>query len=149
MTEESATPPPRPVSAPKPARTPDEAPPAPAAQAPEPVDAGSESEVEPGEGPLLHFEEGEALEAQGILLAVASGALTSGLGYVIWYAALRGHTRTSAALVQLAVPVIAALGGMVLLEEVATGRFLLAALLTLGGIALATTAGRKASEPDS
>jgi len=62
---------------------------------------------------------------------------------VLWYAALGGHTRTSAALVQLAVPVIAAVAGIVLLGEAATGRFALAALLTLGGIALAVTGGRR------
>ena len=74
---------------------------------------------------------------RGALLAAASGALTSGLGYVAWYAALRHHTATSAAVVQLAVPVLAALGGVALLGERPTARLFAAAVLTLGGVALA------------
>jgi drug/metabolite transporter (DMT)-like permease len=81
-------------------------------------------------------------EPRGLAFAIASGALTSGLGYVIWYAALRGHTRTSAALVQLAVPMIAAAGGALLLGEALTLRFALASILTLGGIAVAILGGR-------
>lgn len=74
---------------------------------------------------------------RGAALAAASGALTSGLGYVAWYAALRHHTATSAAVVQLSVPVLAALGGVALLGERPTARLLAAAVLTLGGVALA------------
>jgi len=85
------------------------------------------------------------LELRGALLAVASGALTSGLGYVLWYSALAGHTRTSAAIVQLAVPVLAALGGVALLHEPWTGRFTLSALLTLGGVAAAVLANSRRS----
>jgi drug/metabolite transporter (DMT)-like permease len=73
---------------------------------------------------------------RGALLAAASGALTSGLGYVAWYAALRGHSATSAAVVQLAVPVLAALGGAALIGERPSARLLEAAVLTLGGVAL-------------
>lgn len=73
----------------------------------------------------------------GITLAVLSGALASGLGYVVWYAALRGLTATRAATVQLAVPVLAAAGGVLFMSERVTLRLLLAALLILGGIALA------------
>jgi drug/metabolite transporter (DMT)-like permease len=83
-----------------------------------------------------------ALEPAGALLAVGSGALASGLGYVIWYAALRGLTSTRAALVQLAVPVLAALGGVVFLAESIGARLLVSAALVLSGIALATTVGR-------
>jgi drug/metabolite transporter (DMT)-like permease len=75
--------------------------------------------------------------APGVGLALASGALTSGLGYVVWYVALRGHTATSAAVVQLAVPVIAALGGVAFLGESPTARLWMAGALTLGGVALA------------
>jgi drug/metabolite transporter (DMT)-like permease len=75
--------------------------------------------------------------------AVASGALASGGGYAIWYAALRGLTTTRAALVQLAAPPLAALGGVVLLGESVTLRLVLSASAILGGIAMAV-AGRRA-----
>lgn len=77
-----------------------------------------------------------SVTARGLLLAVLSGAVASGLGYVIWYAALRGLAATSAATVQLSVPVIAALGGALLLAETLTPRLLLASAATLGGIAI-------------
>lgn len=72
----------------------------------------------------------------GVLLAVASGALTSGLGYAIWYAALRKLSASGAAIVQLSVPVIAALGGVLLLGEAPSSRLVLASAATLGGIAI-------------
>jgi len=72
----------------------------------------------------------------GIAYAVASGALTSGLGYVIWYAALRELRVTSAATVQLSVPVIAAFGGVAFLGESASLRLLVASMLVLGGVAI-------------
>jgi drug/metabolite transporter (DMT)-like permease len=67
---------------------------------------------------------------------MASGAIASGLGYVIWYAALRALTATRAATVQLAVPVIAAFGGVILLAEEVTARLVLASVATLGGVAI-------------
>lgn len=73
---------------------------------------------------------------QGLLLAAASGALASGLGYVIWYAALAGLGATSAATAQLSVPVIAAVGGVLLLSEPLTLRLILASAATLGGVAM-------------
>ena len=73
---------------------------------------------------------------RGVSLAAASGAIASGIGYVIWYAALRGLRATSAATVQLSAPVIAAIGGVILLSEDVTPRLLLASAATLGGIAL-------------
>lgn len=79
----------------------------------------------------------------GALLAVASGALASGLGYALWYAALRGLTATRAALVQLSVPPLAALGGVAVLGEELSLRLLLAAAAVLGGIALAAAGGRR------
>lgn len=82
--------------------------------------------------------------AEGLLLAVLSGALASGVGYVIWYTALGGLTATRAAMVQLAVPVLAALGGVILLSESIRLRLLLAALMILGGVGLALS-GRKPS----
>lgn len=73
---------------------------------------------------------------KGVLLAVLAGAVASGIGYSVWYAALKHHTPTRAAVLQLAVPVIAAAGGMVFLAETASTRLLVAALLILGGIGL-------------
>jgi drug/metabolite transporter (DMT)-like permease len=75
----------------------------------------------------------------GALFAALSGGLTSAIGYVIWYAALRDHSATSAALVQLLVPVLAALGGVVLLSETLTLRLLLSSAMIIGGVALALT----------
>ncbi len=71
----------------------------------------------------------------GVALALASGALTSGLGYVAWYLALPSLSRTVAATVQLSVPLVAALGALVLLGEAIDLRFALASALVLGGIA--------------
>lgn len=74
------------------------------------------------------------LSASGVVLAVASGAVASGLGYAIWYAALRGLRASQAATVQLSVPVIAAIGGALFLMEQFTLRLVIASVLTLGGI---------------
>lgn len=76
------------------------------------------------------------VDRTGVLYAVLSGAVTSGLGYVLWYAALPRLRATSAATVQLCVPAIAALGGAVLLAEPVTARLLVASVAVLGGIAL-------------
>lgn len=78
----------------------------------------------------------------GVLLAVASGALASGLGYVVWYAALRSLTATRAAIVQLAVPVLAAVGGVLFLGERISSRLVIAAAMILGGIMLALSRRR-------
>lgn len=77
-----------------------------------------------------------ALDAHGVALAITSGALASGLGYAVWYTALRGLKVTSAATVQLSVPAIAAAGGIVLLDEPVGLRLLAASAAILGGIAL-------------
>ncbi|MDR7379844.1 drug/metabolite transporter (DMT)-like permease [Rhodoferax ferrireducens] len=77
-----------------------------------------------------------SLDSAGLLYAVASGALTSGIGYAIWYSALPKLPSTAAATVQLSVPVLAALGGIVFLGETASLRLLLASVAVLGGIAL-------------
>lgn len=76
------------------------------------------------------------LDPAGIVYAILSGAIASGVGYVIWYLALPGLKAASAATVQLSVPVLTAAGGMLLLGEPLTLRFVLAALAILGGIAL-------------
>ena len=76
------------------------------------------------------------LTGRGVLYAVLSGSLTSGVGYTVWYAALKHHTQMRAAVLQLAVPVIAATGGILFMAEAFTMRLLIAAVLILGGIAL-------------
>ena len=81
------------------------------------------------------------LTPRGIILAILSGAVASGVGYTVWYAALKHHTATRAAVLQLSVPVIAAFGGVLLLSEMITTRLLLASTLILGGIGL-TILGR-------
>ncbi len=77
-----------------------------------------------------------SLDVTGVSYAIASGALTSGLGYAIWYTALKGLKPTSAATVQLSVPVIATIGGALLLGEHVTARIVIASVAILGGIAL-------------
>jgi drug/metabolite transporter (DMT)-like permease len=79
-----------------------------------------------------------APDSLGVLLAVVSGAVTSGLGYALWYRVLPDLGAARAAVAQLTVPVIAALGGALLLAEPPGLRFWLAAALVLGGVALAS-----------
>lgn len=76
------------------------------------------------------------VDLSGALYAVLSGALASGAGYAVWYSALRGLKATSAATVQLSVPVIAALGGVVFLGEALTLRLVLSSVAILGGVGL-------------
>lgn len=80
--------------------------------------------------------QGAHYSTEGILLAVLSGGLASGIGYTIWYIALGGLSTTPAAVVQLSVPVIAAFGGVLFVAEVITLRLALSALMILGGILL-------------
>jgi drug/metabolite transporter (DMT)-like permease len=82
------------------------------------------------------------LQPRGVLLALVSGMLTSGVGYVLWYTALRSLTTTQASLVQLAVPVLAAFGGLAFLSERLSFRLVMASILILGGVALAVTPRR-------
>jgi drug/metabolite transporter (DMT)-like permease len=77
------------------------------------------------------------LKLPGALLALISGFVTSGLGYVLWYKALRSLTTTQASLVQLLVPVLAALGGVAFLSEPMSMRLIVASALILGGITMA------------
>ena len=77
-----------------------------------------------------------SLDTAGLLYAVASGALASGIGYAIWYTALPTLSSTTAASVQLSVPVLAALGGIAFLGESASLRLVLASVAVLGGIGL-------------
>jgi drug/metabolite transporter (DMT)-like permease len=75
-------------------------------------------------------------DPSGVLLAVVSGALTSGIGYVLWYAALAHLSSLRAAAVQLSVPLIAALGGVLFMAEAFTARLAVAGVAILGGIAM-------------
>ena len=88
-----------------------------------------------------------SLDSSGVGYAIASGALASALAYAIWYAVLPALKATSAATVQLSVPVLAALGGVLLLGEPITLRLVLASVAILGGIALVVR-GRLRSQPD-
>ncbi|BBP96430.1 hypothetical protein BSFA1_15590 [Burkholderia sp. SFA1] len=81
-------------------------------------------------------------DAAGFAYAAASGALTSGLGYVIWYAALKGLKPAIAATVQLSVPVITAAGGVLLLGETLGARLVASSVAILGGIALVVLSKR-------
>jgi len=76
------------------------------------------------------------LEQSGILLALISGVITSGMGYVLWYKVLRSLTTTQASVVQLMVPVLAAFGGAAFLSEQVSARLIAASALILGGVAL-------------
>jgi drug/metabolite transporter (DMT)-like permease len=87
------------------------------------------------------------LDRAGIAYAILSGAIASGVGYAIWYSALPGLKATSAATVQLSVPVFAALGGIIFLDESITLRFLFASIAILGGIALVVMEKRRAIVP--
>jgi len=78
----------------------------------------------------------QSLDNTGIIYAICSGTLTSGIGYAIWYAALPALKATTAATVQLSVPVITALGGIALLNEAISLRIGFASAAILGGIAI-------------
>jgi drug/metabolite transporter (DMT)-like permease len=88
------------------------------------------------------------LDRAGVGYAVLSGAIASGVGYVIWYSALPGLKAASAATMQLSVPVLAAAGGILFLGESITLRFLLASIAVLGGIALVVIEKKQAVLPD-
>lgn len=75
-------------------------------------------------------------DAAGVALALASGALASGLGYAVWYSALRGLSATRAAVSQLSVPALTAAAGVLLLDEALTSGLVLASVAVLGGVAL-------------
>ncbi|WP_372605129.1 DMT family transporter [Actibacterium sp.] len=81
----------------------------------------------------------DQISPQGAVLAVVSGAVTSGLGYALWYLILPKLGASKAAVAQLTVPIIAMAGGMAFLAEPLTARFTIAALLVLGGVGLSLT----------
>jgi drug/metabolite transporter (DMT)-like permease len=86
-------------------------------------------------GELMH-----ASSTTGLVYAAASGAVASGVGYAVWYAVLPSLTRISAASVQLTVPPIAAMGGVLLIGEQLTQRLLLSSVGIVGGVAWALVA---------
>lgn len=92
------------------------------------------------------FYHARELSIRGVTLAVVSGAVASGLGYILWYAALRGLSATRAATVQLTVPVIAALGGLAFLGEAVSLRLVTSAVLILGGVGLTLTRREKTAQ---
>jgi drug/metabolite transporter (DMT)-like permease len=87
-----------------------------------------------------------SLDRAGLLYAVASGALASGLGYAIWYTALPALKATKAATVQLSVPVLATIGGIAFLGEAVSLRLVAASIAILGGIALVILEKRSAGD---
>ena len=87
--------------------------------------------------PAIWAVSGARLSGAGVGLAMISGGVTSGLGYVIWYAALKGLSASRAAIVQLTVPVLTALAGVAFLGERMTWRLALCAVAILSGVALA------------
>lgn len=87
------------------------------------------------------------VSSSGVWLAVLSGALASGIGYVVWYAALRGLTAIRAAAVQLAVPILVGLGGVLLLSEAAPLRLMTSAICIVGGIGLTMIRAGNESNP--
>ena len=87
----------------------------------------------------------DGMTLEGAVLAVVSGAVTSGLGYALWYSVLPRLDAAVAALAQLTVPVIATLGGVALLGELTTARLVLASALVLGGVALGVVGGQRTS----
>lgn len=86
-----------------------------------------------------------SVDRMGVFYAIVSGALASGVGYAVWYTAMRGLQATQAATVQLSVPVLAAAGGVLLLGEDVGLRLVLSSLAILGGIAIVMKAPRFSS----
>ena len=84
-----------------------------------------------------------AFSTTGLFLAIASGALASGAGYAIWYMALPALTGVQAGVLQLLVPVIAAIGGLAFVDEALSARLLIASVTILGGVLLVLTSEPK------
>lgn len=89
---------------------------------------------------------GVHINTQGLLLAICSGALASGLGYAMWYAALRRLRASQAAVIQLSVPILTAFAGVILLQEPITGRLIIASMFILGGIFIALKVSKTKSD---
>src|SRR5262249_57205161 len=105
----------------------------------DPVGATADNFIRTGPlaiGLVLSLASALTVTPMGLIWAALSGSITSGVGYVLWYAALRGLTATRAATVQLAVPVIAALGGVIVLSEAITLRLIISAVVSLTSVRL-------------
>lgn len=87
------------------------------------------------------------MNTAGVCYAIASGAITSGVGYAIWYTVLPAMNSTTAATVQLSVPVIAAVGGILFLEESLTLQLVVASVAILGGIGLVISSRKTPQQP--
>jgi len=96
--------------------------------------------------PLLWIRPEDIPSAKGVLLAILSGGVTSGLGYALWYRVLRYLPATRAGIAQLSVPAIAAVGGLIFLNEDVTVRLLVTSVMVLGGVAIATLQQTRADE---
>lgn len=94
---------------------------------------------------LLCFTHANEMTLYGLILGISAGAITSGIGYAIWYLALRGLTSTQAGVVQLCVPLLAAFGGLIFAQEIPDLRFYISSVAILGGIALVILAKPKAT----
>jgi drug/metabolite transporter (DMT)-like permease len=92
----------------------------------------------------LALAHGLHLSGRGWILAGLSGAVTSGMGYILWYRVLGRIKTSTAAVIQLSVPALAALGGVAILDEALTARLAWASVLIIGGIALKVAPGRPA-----
>lgn len=91
---------------------------------------------------LFTFED-SSISTAGLLLAITSGAMTSGLGYAIWYLALNGLTVTQAAVAQLTVPIIATFGGVLFVNESVTMQLIIATVLVLGGMLISSISSNR------
>jgi drug/metabolite transporter (DMT)-like permease len=83
------------------------------------------------------------VDGRGIVLALASGSIASGLGYALWYATLPALTRVQSGILQMSPPPIAAVGGLLLLGETVTARVALASVLILAGVAVGILGSRR------
>lgn len=92
---------------------------------------------------LIVFRDALAITPFGLTMAIASGAITSGVGYVVWYAVLPSLSTSLAGAMQLLVPIIAAAGGVFFAGEHVSNRLIIASVLTLGGILLVIVAKKK------
>ena len=96
--------------------------------------------------PLLLIRPEDFPSAKGVVLAIVSGGVTSGLGYALWYRVLRHLPATRAGIAQLSVPALAAVGGLIFLNEDVTVRLLVTSVMVLGGVAIATLQQTRADE---
>ena len=91
----------------------------------------------------------DGIGATGVVIAVIAGAITSGVGYTLWYMILPSLDRSVAAIAQLTVPVIATIGGVLFLDEAITLRLVLASVIVLGGVAIGTLSFRQRTRGSS